>query len=115
MLSTLIDPSGTASNVSGIALNSTHIYLSWDHPPSDEWRGNLSEYRINVIELETGTALRYSSSDPTITEATIGSLHPYYTYNCTISAVTVGEGPPSTVITVRTAEDGMLQWLRICL
>ena len=43
-----------------------------------------------------------------MTEATIGPLHPYYTYNCTILAVTVGEGPPSTVITVRTGEDGKL-------
>ena len=41
-----------------------------------------------------------------MTEAIIGPLHPYYTYNCTILAVTVGEGPPSTVITVRTEEDG---------
>ena len=61
-----------------------------------------------MVELETGTALRFFS-DPDITEATIGSLHPYYTYSCTILAVTVGEGPPSTVITVRTAEDGTFQ------
>ena len=107
MVCLITDPSGTASNVSGIALNSTHIHLTWDHPPRDEHNGNLSEYRIDVTELETGTALRFSS-DASITEATIGSLHPYYTYNCTILAVTVGEGPPSTVITVRTAEDGML-------
>ena len=109
MVCVITDPSGTASNVSGIALNSTHIHLTWDPPPRDLWHGELSEYRIDVTELETGTTLRFFSN-PNITEATIGSLHPYYTYNCTISAVTVvGEGPPSTVITVRTAEDGKFQ------
>lgn len=107
---TYTDPSGTASNVSGIALNATHIHLTWDHPPRELLHGELSQYRIDVVELETDTVLTFFST-PVITEATIGSLHPYYTYNCTISAVTVGEGPPSTVITVRTAEDGMYRCL----
>ena len=71
------------------------------------WHGELREYRIDIAEVETGTLLQFFS-DPDNTETTVGYLHPYYTYNCTIIAVTVGEGPPSTVITVRTAEDGML-------
>ena len=67
----------------------------------------LREYRITINELETLYTFQLSS-DPDVTEATIGPLHAYYTYNCTILAVTVGEGPPSTVITVRTREDGKL-------
>ena len=102
-----IAPIGTPSNTSGIALNSTHIYIDWDPPPVDQHLGELREYRITVNELETLTSFQLSSV-PAVTEATIGPLHPYYTYNCTILAVTVGEGPPSTVITVRTAEDGKL-------
>ena len=88
-----------------MALNSTHIYIDWDPPPEDQHHGELQEYRITVNEIETSTSLLVSS-DPDVTEATIGPLHPYYTYDCTILAVTVGEGPPSTVITVRTEEDG---------
>ena len=102
-----IDPIGTPSNASGIALNSTHIYIDWDPPPADQHLGELREYRITVNELETLTSFQLSSL-PAVTEATIGPLHPYYTYNCTILAVTVGEGPPSTIITVRTGEDGKL-------
>lgn len=101
------DPPGTPSNTSGVALNSTHIYLSWDPPPQDQLLGELREYRITVNELETYYSFQLSS-DPDVTEAIIGPLHPYYTYNCTILAVTIGEGPPSTVITVRTGEDGKL-------
>ena len=102
-----IAPIGTPSNTSGVALNSTHIYIDWDPPPVDQHLGELREYRITVNELETLASFQLSSA-PAVTEATIGPLHPYYTYNCTILAVTVGEGPPSTVITVRTGEDGRL-------
>lgn len=73
------------------------------------WHGELREYRIDIDEVETGTFLQFFSA-PSLTEATVGHLHPYYTYNCTIIAITVGEGPPSTVITVRTAEEGMLYY-----
>lgn len=100
-------PIGIPSNTSGIALNSTHIYIDWDPPPVDQHLGELREYRITVNELETLTSFQLSSA-PAVTEATIGPLHPYYTYSCTILAVTIGEGPPSTVITVRTAEDGKM-------
>jgi hypothetical protein len=102
-----IAPIGTPSNTSGIALNSTHIFIDWDPPPVDQHLGELREYRITVNELET-LAYFLLSSTPAVTETIIGPLHPYYTYNCTILAVTVGEGPPSTVITVRTAEDGKM-------
>ena len=99
------DPSGTPSNTTGMALNSTHIHINWDPPPADQHHGELIEYRINVNVIETSNSLLVSSA-PDVTEAIIGPLHPYYTYNFTILAVTVGEGPPSTVITVRTEEDG---------
>ena len=101
------DPIGTPSNTSGVALNSTHIFLDWDPLPLNQQFGELREYRITVNELETNNTMQLSSA-PDVTEATIGPLHPYYTYNCSILAVTVGEGPPSTVITVRTAEDSKL-------
>ena len=100
-----VDPSGTPSNTSGVALNSTHIYIDWDPPPEEQHHGELREYRIAIHEIETSTSSQVSSA-PDVTEAIIGPLHPYYTYNCTILAVTAGEGPPSTVITVRTEEDG---------
>ena len=101
-----VGPSGTPSNTSGIALNSTHIYISWDPVHEDQLHGELTGYTILIIELETFMSFQILLEP--VTEAIIGHLHPYYTYNCTISAVTVGEGPPSTQITVRTDEDGML-------
>ena len=73
----------------------------WE-PPEDP-NGDIREYRVNVTEEETGRMFQLITSTTSIT---IGSLHPYYTYNCTVVAVTIGPGPFSSVITVRTAEDG---------
>ena len=36
----------------------------------------------------------------------MGGLHPYYLYECAVSAVTVAEGPYSAPIAVRTHEAG---------
>ena len=44
----------------------------------------------------------------TTTSIEITSLHPFYVYEWTVSAFTVGEGPYSSISTVTTPEDGML-------
>ena len=95
-------PGGTATNTTGVALNSTHIYLSWDHPPEDLHHGVIRYYQLNITEQDTGRTFQLTSED---TEITIGPLHPHYIYHCVVSAVTVDEGPYIT-ITVRTDEDG---------
>lgn len=90
------------SNSSGVALNSTHIVLMWDPPPIDQIHGDIQEYRITVIETETGYTTEYSANT---TELIIGPLHPYYVYNCSVQAVTIEPGPPIIII-VRTEEGG---------
>ena len=65
----------------------------------------IRQYLINVTELETGANFLQVS---TATQFTLYSLHPYYTYEFTLAAVTVGVGPASIPITVRTDEDGKL-------
>ena len=79
----------------------------WE-PPKDP-NGNIREYRVNITEEETGRMFQLITSTTSIT---VGSLHPYYTYNCTVVAVTIGPGPFSTVITVRTAEDGRFDYCK---
>ena len=96
-------PGAPPSNTTGSTLNSTHVQLSWDPPPSDEINGVIQGYRINITELDTGTLSQIIVND---TEAVIGSLHPHYNYNFSIVAFThVGDGPTTYVI-LRTAEAG---------
>ena len=40
------------------------------------------------------------------TSVTVPSLHPFYTYACTIAAVTIGEGPYSVELSITLPEDG---------
>ena len=39
---------------------------------------------------------------------TLLSLHPFYTYNCTLVAYTIAEGPCSVEVNITVPEDGTL-------
>lgn len=99
-------PDAPPSNTTGMALNSTHIYIAWDPPPRDHINGVIEGYTINITELDTGEMSQYISQE---TEATIGLLHPHYSYNFSIAAVTLAGNGPTTYVIVRTAEAGKLQ------
>ena len=88
-----------------MALNATHIYLTWDPPPPDQLNGIIQGYRINIIELETGEMSQYTASADN-TNANIGPLHPHYGYNFSIVAFTIVGNGPVTYIVIQTAEAG---------
>ena len=100
-------PASHPLNSTGYALNSTHIFLDWRPPLQEDVNGIIREYRINITEGETDTLCRLTTDNVT-TEIIIGSLHPFYIYHCTILAYTVGKGPSTPVISIRTEEDGTL-------
>ena len=85
------------------AENSTAIQVSWNPPPAELWNGQITEYRIDILELDTDRELSYTSMTTSIL---IQFLHPFYTYECSVSAYTVDEGPYSEIINVTTLEDG---------
>ena len=58
---------------------------------------------VTLQETNTGTTLYYNVTN---TEITVSSLHPYYSYECRIAAVTVSMGPFSTALTVTTKQAG---------
>ena len=63
-------------------------------------------YDIRVTEVETLLEANFTSS---ATSLTLQSLHPAYTYQCTVAANTVvGQGPFSAVFAVTVNEDGKL-------
>ena len=85
-------------------MSSTIITLFWDPPPADAQNGIITQYRINITEVETGRFFTLFSATTTVNVTT---LHPYYTYNCVIAAATmIGVGPYTSVITVVTLQDG---------
>ena len=84
-------------------MTSTSIRLSWSPPPVNSRNGIITEYRINITEAITGTVITLTS---TATSITALGLHPYYTYECIVSAFTVGIGPYSQAVQITTPQDG---------
>ena len=85
------------------AIDSRTILISWFPPPLDQQNGIIREYHIIINEGESGETFQLTTA---ATSVTVPSLHPFYTYNCTIAAFTVGEGPHSGDITLTMPEDG---------
>ena len=100
-------PTAAPQHARGSAITSTSIFLSWSPPPLSDQNG-LIEYSIYVDEVDTDTRMQYTSATTT---TTINSLHPYYTYRCSVAAYTiVGEGPQNQPpVNIQTPEDSMFQ------
>ena len=64
-------------------------------------------YKVSIFEVQTNTSSTHVgevSEDPM--QLRVESLHPYYDYVCSVAAVTIGPGPYTSPLLVRTLEDG---------
>ena len=85
-------------------VDSTSLFFSWNAPPMDQQNGIIRYYILALTELDTGFMLNHSTAGNNFT---FPSLHPSYTYQVEVAAVTIGSGPFSTPITLQTFEDGI--------
>ena len=89
-------------------ISPTSLTLSWD-PPLEELRnGIIQRYSIWITELETGRSIALTSESTTVN---VTSLHPYYTYNCSVAAETSAIGPFSSPVVIQLPESGMYYYL----
>lgn len=102
MLSTTV-PTSAPINLQDDAVNSTAIHIQWEPPPLADRNGMIRSYHINISVTETGSKFQLTSETNALD---ISSLHPYYTYNITVAAVTIGPGPYSGILNIRMPEDG---------
>ena len=84
-------------------ISSMAVALSWSAPLFEDRNGVIRHYAVNVTELETGYEFGELTPHMTIT---FFSLHPYYSYQFTVYAVTVGAGTASEPVRITTMEDG---------
>ena len=90
--------------MSGWALNSTSISVTWSQSQEDSQNGIIVHYSLQLIEVATG---RVITAEINATSATVSSLHSYYAYKVTVAAATIiGVGPFSEEITILTYSDG---------
>ena len=97
-------PAGPPQEVTGEAVSSTGIRLTWAPPLPEAQNGIVQQYIINITEAETGELLNFLT-DGMDQLLIVNSLHPYYTYICVIAAYTVGVGP-GAYVEVTTDEEG---------
>ena len=97
-------PSLTPEGVVITAIDSRTLLISWLPPPFDHRNGIIRVYTVNITERETGMICHLATA---ATSLTIPSLHPFYTYDCTLTAFTIAEGPYSVKVNITMPEDGM--------
>ena len=98
-------PSGTPTNVQGVAISSTSIRLTWEPPEPGDRNGVIQAYNITITEVLTGRTMYFQEGGMDYI-LIVNSLHPYYTYQCGISAKTIGPGPAAD-ISVTTLQGGI--------
>ena len=91
-------PGGPPQNMTADAISSTQILLLWKSPPSDVQNGHIRSYAIFVLEIQTNTSLTYKVNSGSRLQ--VGSLHPYFEYECSVAAVTIGPGPYTSLTSV---------------
>ena len=97
------EPSGPPENVTVQVLTSSSLHMTWCLPDPRDQNGIVRSYIVSVREIDGDNFQVFSTLKQ---ELTISSLHPYNGYECSVAAVTVGRGPFSTPIPVRTLQGG---------
>ncbi|XP_043676296.1 tyrosine-protein phosphatase Lar isoform X1 [Vespula pensylvanica] len=98
-------PGAPPRNVTGQAISPTSILVTWEPPPAERSNGRISYYRLQVVESG-----RSDSEAKVIklnqTRFVLDELKKWTEYRIWVLAGTsVGDGPPSYPISVRTHED----------
>ena len=96
------DPTGSPRNLTVNITSSSTVTLHWSPPDSDLLNGVIQYYIITLSNTETGQSTLLTSEN---TNIYITNLHPFYTYSCSVVAVTVGSSPAIN-ISFQMPEDG---------
>ena len=94
-----IAPTAPPQGVSAEPQGPTILVINWQPPPVEHRNGIIVEYTVLVTEILTGTT-RELPTGGTAIQITVSSLHPFYSYSCSVAATTVGRGPFSPNFTV---------------
>lgn len=88
-----------------MAVSTTLISLQWSQPIAIDINGVITKYVANVEEIYTGQTYSLFTENMHIN---IGPLHPYYIYECSISAYTISTGMFSSPLNITTHETSKL-------
>ena len=96
-----LEPSGSPT-VTATEVSSDSIYLRWSPPPLEDQNGIITGYIIDSFSNR-----KNSSFSVNLTEHNLEAF-PYTEYTLRVAALnSVGQGPFSDVVYVKTLQDGM--------
>lgn len=87
-------------------LNLKTLELTWDPPEEGFQNGLIRQYVVSITTIDTQQVDSHAV-DGSTRRLPVNNLHPSYTYNCTVRAVTVARGPPANAI-IKLPEDSKL-------
>ena len=101
-------PGGPPENFTVDVVSSTQIQLTWQPPLSEIQNGRVRLFTVSVFEVQTNTTYSYIRRSQPSDDLTLQleSLHPFNEYVCSVAAITIGPGPYTSPLSVRTFEDG---------
>ena len=98
-------PSGHPYNIEETQITHSSLTISWIQPHPSQWNGIIQYYVVYISKVESPTKPSvYTTSSTTLT---ITGLSPYTFHEVKVAAVTIAQGPNSTVRVFRTEEHGM--------
>lgn len=89
-------------------LNSSAVELTWHPPHLEDRNGIIDHYWIEVYEANS-TGVPFSLLSEVMKESfpvVVRDLHPSYSYQLRVAAVTVDSGPFSDLLSCVLPEDG---------
>ena len=101
-----IVPSEPPQDVSVNSISPNNLSVTWRALPHAERNGEIRYYNITVLEVATASQSWYITLNSS-TQWIIEDLHPYYSYQVSVAAATIGLGPFSHDVTVRMPEAGI--------
>jgi len=101
-ISPLSAPTGAPTNPQTFLVTAESARLVWSPPIPGSENGIIRGYHINLTEINTTRQWEFFSVN---TELLLDFLHPHYTYQCMIAAVTIKVGPFTPAFNFTTSEE----------
>ena len=103
-------PTSSPQSVTAHVIDVTTLNISWSPPVPEHRNGLIQRYVIRVTELDTGILDQFVTTNQSII---IRGRHPFYRYNYSIAAETIGLGPYSVAKVIHMPEAGRVTSLSI--
>ncbi len=77
--------------------------MKWSPPSDEHHNGIISSYNVHVVGVNTGEEFMRSVNT---LQSVFANLHPFYSYEFSVAAVTIAAGPFSEPVVMKMPEAG---------